>query len=103
MRWGEEPSVMRLLLASLRFPRTAFEAVLVMTDAVLSGRMAELGRGNHTGADLIVDRLRVRVRASAAGIMADLMLGRLRVSVRTLADAGIMTANPQASGCQVKL
>ena len=61
------------------------------------------GLGNHTKADLILDRLRVRVRASAAGIMADLMLGRLRVRVRTLADAGIMTANRQALVCQVKL
>jgi hypothetical protein len=85
--------------------------------------MAASGLGNHTKADLIgdrlrvrvrvsaagmmadliVDRLRVRVRASAAGIMADLIMGRLRVSARTLADAGIMTANRQASVCQVKL
>ena len=84
-------------------PRTASEAILVTMDAAFPGRITASGLGNHTKADLIVDRLRVRVRASAGGIMADLIMGRLRVRVRTLADAGIMTANRQASVCQVKL
>jgi hypothetical protein len=47
-----------------------------MEDGAFPGTMAQRGLGNHTSMDLI--------------------LGKVRVRVRALVDAGIMTANRRA-------